>query len=246
MPSLIDLRRRIRAVKSTEQITKAMKTVAASKLRRAQDRIVGARPFALLMQRVLGDLATRTGAAAAHPLLAAPTAPDAPILLFVVTADKGLCGSFNSNLVREATSFTVGAGQRGRDGVDRPQGPRLLRAARRRHPFRDGEPLQRPAVQPRRGDGRDRDRAVHLRCGVRRVDSLQRVQERVAAAGRGGPGVADPGHRRGRTKPRTGCRPTTCSSRRPSRSSRTCCRTTWRRSSSAPCSNRPRPSTRPG
>ena len=111
MPSLIDLRRRIRAVKSTEQITKAMKTVAASKLRRAQDRIVGARPFALLMQRVLGDLATRTGAAAAHPLLAAPTAPDAPILLFVVTADKGLCGSFNSNLIREATSFTVGAGQ---------------------------------------------------------------------------------------------------------------------------------------
>ena len=111
MPSLIDLRRRIRAVKSTEQITKAMKTVAASKLRRAQDRIVGARPFALLMRRVLSDLAARTGAAAAHPLLAPPTAPDAPVLLFVVTADKGLCGSFNSNLIREATSFAVGAGR---------------------------------------------------------------------------------------------------------------------------------------
>ena len=74
MPSLIDLRRRIRAVKSTEQITKAMKTVAASKLRRAQDRIVGARPFARLMQRVLSDLATRTGGAAVHPLLAPPVA----------------------------------------------------------------------------------------------------------------------------------------------------------------------------
>ena len=111
MPSLIDLRRRIRAVKSTEQITKAMKTVAASKLRRAQDRIVGARPFARLMQRVLSDLATRTGAAAAHPLLAPPVAPEGPILLFVVTADKGLCGSFNSNLIREATSFAVGAGR---------------------------------------------------------------------------------------------------------------------------------------
>ena len=111
MPSLIDLRRRIRAVKSTEQITKAMKTVAASKLRRAQDRIVGARPFALLMRRVLSDLATRTGTAAAHPLLAPPAAPDAPVLLFVVTADKGLCGSFNSNLIREATSFAVGAGR---------------------------------------------------------------------------------------------------------------------------------------
>ena len=132
MPSLIDLRRRIRAVKSTEQITKAMKTVAASKLRRAQDRIVGARPFAQLMQRVLSDLATRTGAAASHPLLAPPAAPDAPILLFVVTADKGLCGSFNSNLVREAASFAVGSarevamglvGRKGRDffarrGVD--------------------------------------------------------------------------------------------------------------------------------
>ena len=111
MPSLIDLRRRIRAVKSTEQITKAMKTVAASKLRRAQDRIVGARPFAQLMQRVLTDLATRTGAAAEHPLLAPPVKPDAPILLFVVTADKGLCGSFNSNLMRHATSFAVEAGQ---------------------------------------------------------------------------------------------------------------------------------------
>ncbi len=111
MPSLIDLRRRIRAVKSTEQITKAMKTVAASKLRRAQDRIVGARPFARLMQRVLSDLATRTGVAAAHPLLAPPVAPDAPILLFVVTADKGLCGSFNSSLIRQAAGFAVGAGR---------------------------------------------------------------------------------------------------------------------------------------
>ena len=111
MPSLIDLRRRIRAVKSTEQITKAMKTVAASKLRRAQDRIVGARPFALLMRRVLSGLAMRTGSSAAHPLLAPPAAPDAPVLLFVVTADKGLCGSFNSNLIREATSYAVGAGR---------------------------------------------------------------------------------------------------------------------------------------
>ena len=132
MPSLIDLRRRIRAVKSTEQITKAMKTVAASKLRRAQERIVGARPFAQLMRRVLSDLATRTGEAAAHPLLAPPEAPEAPVLLFVVTADKGLCGSFNSNLIRQGATFAVEAdrevamglvGRKGRDffvrrGVD--------------------------------------------------------------------------------------------------------------------------------
>ena len=117
MPSLIDLRRRIRAVKSTEQITKAMKTVAASKLRRAQDRIVGARPFARLMQRVLSDLAARTGVAAAHPLLAPPAAPDAPVLLFVVTADKGLCGSFNSNLVRRAAAFAAEPGRKAALGL---------------------------------------------------------------------------------------------------------------------------------
>ena len=111
MPSLIDLRRRIRAVKSTEQITKAMKTVAASKLRRAQDRIVGARPFAELMRRMLSGLAARGGSAAGHPLLAPPSAPDAPILLFVVTADKGLCGSFNSALIRRAAGFATAAGR---------------------------------------------------------------------------------------------------------------------------------------
>ena len=112
MPSLIDLRRRIRAVKSTEQITKAMKTVAASKLRRAQDRIVGARPFAELMRRMLSGLAARGGSAAGHPLLTPPSAPDAPILLFVVTADKGLCGSFNSALIRRAAGFAAAAAGR--------------------------------------------------------------------------------------------------------------------------------------
>ena len=69
MPSLLDLRRRIRAVKSTQQITKAMKMISASKLRRAQDRVVGARPFALQMQRVLNSLASRVDSSS-HPLLA--------------------------------------------------------------------------------------------------------------------------------------------------------------------------------
>ncbi len=124
MPSLIDLRRRIRAVKSTQQITKAMKTVAASKLRRAQERITGARPFAQLMLGVLNSLATRVDPAL-HPLLAAPTdRPSAPTLLIVVTADKGLCGSFNSNLVRRAGTYVADAdravalgliGRKGRD-----------------------------------------------------------------------------------------------------------------------------------
>ena len=103
MPSLLDLRRRIRAVKSTQQITKAMKAIAASRLRRAQDRILGARPFAVQMRRVLGGLAARVDAGA-HPLLArrGPDAPPRPALLIVVTADKGLCGGFNTNIIKEA------------------------------------------------------------------------------------------------------------------------------------------------
>ena len=124
MPSLIDLRRRIRAVSSTQQITKAMKTVAASKLRRAQDRIVRARPFARLMLNTLNSLATRCDPEL-HPLLApAAGGADRPTLLFVVTADKGLCGSFNSNLLRRAGNFVgdaenaVALGVIGRKGRD--------------------------------------------------------------------------------------------------------------------------------
>ena len=125
MPSLLDLRRRIRAVKSTQQITKAMKTIAASKLRRAQERIVGARPFARLMLRVLNSLATRVDPAL-HPLLAPPpdTASEAPTLLVVITADKGLCGGFNSTLLRKASAYIrdadheVALGLIGRKGRD--------------------------------------------------------------------------------------------------------------------------------
>ena len=123
MPSLIDIRRRIRAVKNTQQITKAMKTVAASRLRRAQERIMGARPFADQMRRVLSSLATRVDAGL-HPLLATAVDPDAPTLLLVVTADKGLCGGFNSTLIRaaghviSASEREVALGLVGRKGRD--------------------------------------------------------------------------------------------------------------------------------
>jgi F-type H+-transporting ATPase subunit gamma len=120
MPSLLDLRRRIRAVKSTQQITKAMKMISASKLRRAQERVVGARPFALQMQRVLNSLASRVDPSS-HPLLAerergggAPGSgndgADAKVLLIVVTADKGLCGGFNTNIIKAASAFINKAG----------------------------------------------------------------------------------------------------------------------------------------
>jgi F-type H+-transporting ATPase subunit gamma len=105
MPSLIDLRRRIRAVKNTQQITKAMKMVAASKLRRAQERIMSARPYAQQMQRVLSSVATRVDPSL-HPLLAVrPPRADAKTLAIVVTGDKGLCGSFNTNVIKAAGAF---------------------------------------------------------------------------------------------------------------------------------------------
>jgi F-type H+-transporting ATPase subunit gamma len=124
MPSLIDLRRRIRAVKNTQQITKAMKMVAASKLRRAQERMAGARPYAQQMQRVLTSVAARVDPSI-HPLLTVREAgADSKTLVIVVTADKGLCGSFNTNIIKAAGALIVGSpsplqlglvGRKGRD-----------------------------------------------------------------------------------------------------------------------------------
>src|SRR5215831_7500836 len=102
MPSLLDIRRRIRSVKNTQQLTKAMKTVSAAKLRRAQDRVFSARPYAEQLKRVLGNLTVRLENIT-HPLL--EVRPQEKILFIVVTADRGLCGAFNSNILRAATTF---------------------------------------------------------------------------------------------------------------------------------------------
>ena len=100
MPSLIDMRRRLRAVKNTQQITKALKMVAASKLRRAQERVVATRPFAIQARRVLASIAAHVDQAH-HPLLAQrPGAKTGKTLLIVMTSDRGLCGSFNTNIVK--------------------------------------------------------------------------------------------------------------------------------------------------
>ncbi len=106
MPSLIDLRRRIRAVKSTQQITKAMKMIAASRLKRAQDRVIAARPFAQRMLKVLNGLVSRVDQDA-HPLLRIPPQGSGRPLLIVITADRGLCGSFNSNVLKAAGQFIL-------------------------------------------------------------------------------------------------------------------------------------------
>lgn len=114
MASLLDIRRRIRAVKSTQQITKAMKAISASRLRRAQESMMGARPFASQMERVLGGLASQVDTSA-HPLLTqrASDAPDRPTLIIVVSADKGLCGGFNTNIVKQAGEVITNAGTTG-------------------------------------------------------------------------------------------------------------------------------------
>ncbi len=106
MPSLIDIRRRIRSVKNTQQITKAMKMVSAAKLRRAQDRVIDSRPYGGLLRQVLGNVAAAVATserAGANPLLA--VRPENRILLVLVTSDKGLAGAFNSNLIKGAQHF---------------------------------------------------------------------------------------------------------------------------------------------
>ena len=103
MPNLLDIRRRIKSVKNTQQITKAMKMVSAAKLKRAQDRVVTARPFANKMTEVLGELAKRTDEDFHHPLL--DLRGDQRYLLVLITADKGLCGAFNTNLTKAGQQF---------------------------------------------------------------------------------------------------------------------------------------------
>ena len=123
MPNLLDIRRRLKSVKNTQQITKAMKMVSAAKLRRAQDRVMTARPFANKMGEVLGELAKRTSEDFHHPLL--DLRGDQRYLLVLITADKGLCGGFNTNLTKAAQAFMrenadktielIAIGRKGRD-----------------------------------------------------------------------------------------------------------------------------------
>lgn len=123
MANLLDIRRRIKSVKNTQQITKAMKMVSAAKLKRAQDRVVAARPFANKMTEVLSGLAAHADENFHHPLLDARG--DERYLVLLVTADKGLAGAFNANLIKAAQAFVrehrdknlemIAVGRKGRD-----------------------------------------------------------------------------------------------------------------------------------
>jgi F-type H+-transporting ATPase subunit gamma len=107
MPSLIDIRRRIRSVKNTQQITKAMKMVSAAKLRRAQDRVIASRPFGSLLRKVLANVAAAVAndeSAGQNPLLA--RRPEQNVLVVLITGDKGLAGAFNSNTIKGVVRFT--------------------------------------------------------------------------------------------------------------------------------------------
>jgi F-type H+-transporting ATPase subunit gamma len=120
--NVLDIRRRIRSVRNTQQLTRAMKMVAAARLRRAQERVFNARPYANQMLALLGSLAARTEQRA-HPLLA--ERPVEKLLLVLVTADRGLCGAFNANLIRAAQDYLeahrdrqvslIAVGRKGRD-----------------------------------------------------------------------------------------------------------------------------------
>ncbi len=123
MASLLDMRRRIKSVKNTQQITKAMKMVAAAKLKRATDRVTASRPFAGKMSEVLGSLSGKVAGEFSHPLLDARG--DEKYLIVLISADKGLAGAFNANVIKATQAFLkenadkqasmVAVGRKGRD-----------------------------------------------------------------------------------------------------------------------------------
>ena len=107
MPNTRHIRRRIKSVQATRQLTKAMKMVSAAKLRRSQERMLSARPYSRLMLDVLASLASRANPET-HPLLS--DRGDDRIEVVVMTADKGLCGSFNTNIIKRAQGFLMEKG----------------------------------------------------------------------------------------------------------------------------------------
>jgi F-type H+-transporting ATPase subunit gamma len=159
MPSILDIRRRIRSVVNTRQITKAMKTVSAAKLRRAQEHALAARPYSKMLTNVLKSLVSRADAydpitgEPRHPLLA--ERPEKNILLIVVTGDKGLAGAFNANILKVALKFINSKheenidleciGRKGRDLLRRrfPTAPKSQANEREQ-----GNPPAQEGVQP--------------------------------------------------------------------------------------------------
>jgi len=137
MPSLIDMRRRIRTVRNTQQITKAMKMISAARLRRAQDRVFNARPYANLLKEVIESLVGRIESPA-HPLLA--RRPQERLVAIVLSGDRGLCGAFNTNIVRATERFLE---------EHRTEQVELIAVGRKARDYyrRRGRPIRREMVQ---------------------------------------------------------------------------------------------------
>ena len=163
MPSLKDLKNRITSVKSTRKITSAMKMVAASKLRRAQENAVAARPYAERMARMLASLSSNLAVSSTTPRLIAGTGRSDVVLLVVVTSDRGLCGGFNGYIVREARRQIKAleaegkqvrllcVGRKGRDLLRREHSGKIVYSAedigRRRLGFADADMITNKVME---------------------------------------------------------------------------------------------------
>jgi F-type H+-transporting ATPase subunit gamma len=171
MPSLKDLRLRIRSVRSTQKITSAMKMVAASRLRRAQDQAEAARPYAQRMERVLGSLAGRMTGLPGAPALLVGTGKEETHLIIVATSDRGLAGGFNASILREARRqirqieaagqkvMLLIIGRKGRDGLRRDYNPlirdSLTEVGRRRLSFDEARDIAERVLLLYRSGGFD-------------------------------------------------------------------------------------------
>jgi F-type H+-transporting ATPase subunit gamma len=171
MPNILDIRRRIRSVTNTRQITKAMKMVSAARLRRAQERALAARPYAQMLTNVLKSLVSRTEiydpetGEPRHPLLA--QRPENNILLVVLTGDKGLAGAFNTNILKAATRFLES--KRGKNVEIEAIGRKGRDFLRRRY----------PSAPPRAADSQEPPRITIV---GEQIGVLQKVEYALASA----------------------------------------------------------------
>jgi F-type H+-transporting ATPase subunit gamma len=164
MANVLDLRRRIRSVKNTRQITKAMKMVSAAKLRRAQERAMLARPYARMISNVLESLVRRMGDSAdvMHPLLV--EREEKNVLVIVVAGDKGFAGAFNSNIVKAAQGFINTRRAAGQNVDVEPVGRKARDTFRKRYPA---------AVYEKKEEHYDNDLATHFETIRHRAQPIE-------------------------------------------------------------------------
>jgi F-type H+-transporting ATPase subunit gamma len=164
MANVLDLRRRIRSVKNTRQITKAMKMVSAAKLRRAQERAMLARPYARMISNVLESLVRRMGDTGdvMHPLLV--EREEKNVLVIVVAGDKGFAGAFNSNIVKAAQGFIDARRAKGQNVDVEPVGRKARDTFRKRYPT---------AVYEKKEEHYDNDLATHYETIRHRAQTIE-------------------------------------------------------------------------